>query len=172
MKLDADDFEIFGLERRFGVDAAALDERRRSLQAEVHPDRFATDAAAARRLSVQWSVRVNEAHARLKDPVRRAIYLCELAGVDLAIERNTAMPQAFLMQQMQWREQLEDAADVASVEALASAVRAVRVHTLERIADALDRRLDPPAAADDVRAALFMDRFLEDVDRRLEALDA
>ena len=172
MKLDADDFEILGLERRFGLDLPELDSRRRSLQSEIHPDRFAAQGSAAQRLAMQWSVRVNEAYARLRDPVRRAAYLCELAGVDLAIERNTAMPQAFLIQQMQWREQLEDASTADFVEQLAGAVRAERSATLDRVGQALDVRADAIAAADDVRAALFMDRFLEDVDRRLESLDA
>jgi molecular chaperone HscB len=59
---------------------------------------------------MQWSVRINEAYQRLKDPLKRAAYLCELAGAPVRAEDNTAMPAAFLMQQMEWREALEDAA--------------------------------------------------------------
>jgi molecular chaperone HscB len=171
LNLDDDDFEIFGLERRFAIDAEALEARRRTLQGQVHPDRFAAQGAAARRVAAQWSVRVNEAYARLRDPVRRAAALCELAGVDLAVERNTAMPPAFLMRQMAWREALEDAADVHAVERVAQEVRAEREATLASIGMAIDERQDFVAAADCVRSLMFMDRFLDDVDRRLEAFD-
>ena len=100
MKLDSDDFELFGVPRRFEQDAAALDVRWRTLLAEAHPDRFVSDGAQAQRLAMQWSVRINEAHRRLKNPLARAAYLCELHGVPIHAEDNTAMPGSFLMQQM------------------------------------------------------------------------
>jgi molecular chaperone HscB len=61
MKLTDDDFSLFGLPPRQLLDRAALDARRRDLQAATHPDRFAADGAAAQRVAMQWSVRVNEA---------------------------------------------------------------------------------------------------------------
>ena len=73
MHLAADDFQVFGLPRRFAIDRAELDARRRALHAEVHPDRFASADAAARRAAMQWAVRVNEAYERLVDPVRRTV---------------------------------------------------------------------------------------------------
>ena len=65
MRLDSDDFALFGVERRFALDREALDRRWRELQGEVHPDRFATEGAVAQRVAMQWAVRVNEAHQRL-----------------------------------------------------------------------------------------------------------
>ena len=50
MKLDSDDFELFGLPRRFALDRDGLDERWRALQAEVHPDRHAAQGAAAQQV--------------------------------------------------------------------------------------------------------------------------
>ena len=81
----------------------------------MHPDRFAGEGAAAQRIAMQWAVRVNEAYQRLKDPLKRAAYLCELRGAPIEAESNTAMPAAFLMQQMAWREALDEAADAAAV---------------------------------------------------------
>ena len=101
MKLDDDDFTLFGLPERHALDRAEVDARWRQLQAEVHPDRFAGDGAAAQRIAMQWAVRVNEAYQRLKDPLKRGAYLCELRGVPINAENNTAMPGAFLMQQME-----------------------------------------------------------------------
>ena len=109
MNLGDDHFTLFGLPARQALDRAELDARRRDLQARVHPDRFASEGAAAQRLAMQWAVRVNEAYACLKDPLARAAYLCEQRGVPVDAERNTAMPTAFLMQQMEWREALDEA---------------------------------------------------------------
>jgi molecular chaperone HscB len=170
MNLTSTDFELFDLPARFTLDAAALDARWRGLQAEVHPDRFATEGAAAQRVAMQWAVRVNEAYRRLKDPLQRAAYLCELNGAAIEAENNTAMPPAFLMQQMEWREALDDAATLASVEAIADEVAAHRRVALASLQDTLDAERDFAAAAQRVRALMFVERFTADIDRRLEAL--
>ncbi|MBL8343126.1 MAG: Fe-S protein assembly co-chaperone HscB [Rubrivivax sp.] len=171
-QLTDNDFVLFGLPERHALERAGLDERRRALQAEVHPDRFAAGGAAAQRVAMQWAVRVNEAHARLKDPLRRAAYLCELRGVPIDAERNTAMPPVFLMRQMQWRETLEAAADAHAVQALDDQVAADERAGLARLARLLDEAGDTAAAAAEVRALMFVARFREDIARRLEALDA
>eukprot|EP01032_Pedospumella_encystans_P018833 gene18833-21428_t len=93
---------------QYAQDRAQLDARWKALQREAHPDRFAAEGAAAQRVAMQWSVRINEAYQRLKDPLKRAAYLCEMQGAPVQAENNTAMPAAFLMQQMEWRESLED----------------------------------------------------------------
>lgn len=177
MRLADDDFALFGVPRRQRQDRAVLDARWRALQAEVHPDRHAAHGAAAQRTAMQWSVRVNEAYHRLKEPLRRAAYLCALRGAPVDAENNTAMPADFLLRQMEWREALDEAGDAAAVQALADAVAAERGALLE----ALERTLDDEgggdpasaaAAAAQVRALMFVERFLEAIDRRLEALEA
>ena len=126
MNLQSNDFEIFGLSPQFAVDRAALDARWKDLQREAHPDRFATADAQAQRQAMQWSVRINEAYQRLKDPLKRAAYLCELHGAPIQAENNTAMPTAFLMQQMQWREDLEEAEGLDDLERMADDVAGTR----------------------------------------------
>src|SRR4051812_34170643 len=170
MKLDCDDFELFGLERRQAQSRESLDARWRALQAEVHPDRFASEGPAAQRLAVQWAVRVNEAYQRLKDPLRRAAYLCELQGAPIGAEENTAMPPGFLAQQLEWREALEEADTAEAVGALAREVAARQEAGLGKIETLLDDARDPRAAAAEVRALMFVERFAHDVERRLAAL--
>ena len=170
MNLSSTDFELFDIEPRFALDRAALDARWRALQGEVHPDKFAAQGAAAQRIAMQWAVRVNEAYQRLKDPVTRAAYLCELNGAPIEAENNTAMPTAFLMQQMEWRESLDEAASVAQVEALADEVSAHRHAALTQLQTALDEQHDFIAAAQQVRALMFSERFAHDIDQQLEAL--
>lgn len=171
MKLSDDDFTLFGLPQRQGLQRAEIDTRRRELQAQVHPDRFASEGAAAQRVAMQWAVRVNEAWQRLKDPLTRAAYLCELRGVPVDAERNTAMPAAFLIQQMQWREALDEAQGLADVEGLDEQVAQDEAARLAQLATLLDERNDTAAAAEQVRALMFVGRFRADINRRLEALD-
>ena len=172
MKLSDDDFTLFGLPQRQALQRAEIDARRRDLQAQVHPDRFASEGAAAQRLAMQWAVRVNEAWQRLKDPLSRAAYLCELRGVPVAAESNTAMPAAFLVQQMEWREALEEAAAGADVERLDQAVQRDERAMLAELTVLLDERNDTAAAAAQVRALMFVARFRQDIARRLDILDA
>ena len=172
MRLDlaSTDFELFDIPPHFSQDRSALDARWRSLQAQVHPDRFAAEGAAAQRIAMQWAVRVNEAYQRLKDPIRRAAYLCELNGAPIEAENNTAMPTAFLMQQMEWREALYDARTVDDVDALQQQVADHRRAALAQLEATLDSDRDFIAAAQQVRALMFVERFAHDIDARLEAL--
>jgi molecular chaperone HscB len=170
LKLDDDDYTLFGLTKRFAQDRGVIDSRWRELQAQVHPDRFASEGAAAQRIAMQWAVRVNEAYERLKDPVKRAAYLCELSGEPIHSESNTSMPVGFLEQQMAWRESLEEATSLSDVEALFDAVGIHRREALEQLRTTCDDDKDFAAAAQQVRALMFVERFAEDIDRRLEAL--
>jgi molecular chaperone HscB len=171
MNLGDDDFTLFGLPPRQGLDRADLDARRRELQARVHPDRFASEGASAQRLAMQWATRVNSAYQRLKDPLLRAAYLCELRGVPVDAERNTAMPAAFLMQQMQWREALDEVVDADAAQGLDEQVARDEAAMHAELAVLLDERQDNAAAAAQVRALMFLARFRQDIERRLETLD-
>ncbi len=170
MRLDDNDFVLFGMPERFAQDRAAIDARWKELQREAHPDRFAAQGVAAQRVAMQWSVRINEAYQRLKDPLQRAAYLCELRGAAINAENNTAMPPDFLMQQMAWREALDEAASEADLEALEGELSAARARSLERIGHALDEAGDAGAAAHEVRALMFIERFDHDVQARFEQL--
>lgn len=171
MKLDDDDFALFGLPARFEQDSAEIAARWKALAAKVHPDKFAAEGAASQRLAMQWSLRVNEAYQRLKDPLKRAAYLCELRGAPIEANENTAMPAAFLMEQMEWRESLDDATDSSAILAIDREVAARERSLLTQAGAALDQRQQPQEAAQAVRALMFLTRFRADIDRRLESLD-
>ena len=170
MNLQSDDFELFGLPRKFAQERSQIDARWKELQREAHPDRFAAQGAAAQRVAMQWSVRINEAYQRLKDPLKRAAYLCELAGAPVRAEDNTAMPAAFLMQQMEWREALEDAASEQELDALEGEMLAAKKQMLGECGRLLDEARDAAAAVQQVRALMFVARFAQDVDRRRDQL--
>ncbi len=170
MNLQSTDFELFQLPVQFAQPRALIDARWKELQREAHPDKFAAQGAAAQRLAMQWSVRINEAYQRLKDPLKRASYLCELHGAQINAENNTAMPPAFLIQQMEWREALEDATTLAQLEAIAEETRAAEKVQLAVIAQALDVAQDYAKAANDVRSLMFIQRFGTEVDARIDQL--
>ena len=166
MDIQSNDFVLFGVPQSFQQDPALLDERWKELQRNAHPDRFAAQGAAAQRLAMQWSVRINEAYRRLRSPLKRAAYLCELNGAPISAETNTAMPAAFLMQQMEWREALDDAEDAAAIDVLQAEVEAARTSAMADCGVLIDQKQDYLAAAAQVRALMFLARFAEDIDAR------
>jgi molecular chaperone HscB len=101
-------FELFGLPVGYIVDTDALAERYRELQRIVHPDRYANAPDQTRRLSVQGASLINEAFETLKDPVARGSYLLTLHGVEMDAQNESTQDMAFLMQQMELREALEE----------------------------------------------------------------
>ncbi len=171
MNLQSTDFELFAIPARFAQDRAQLDARWKELQREVHPDRFAAQGAAAQRVAMQWSARINEAYQRLKDPQRRAAYLCELNGAPIEAENNTAMPPEFLMQQMDLREQLDDAHTAEALDEISAESTQLARDLLQKIEQQLDGQQDWPGAAQSVRALMFLDKLAADIDRRHETLE-
>lgn len=167
MNLTDSDFVLFGLPERFAQSAPCLDEKWKALQREAHPDKFAAQAASAQRLAMQWSVRINEAYQRLKDPLKRAAYLCELRGVPINAENNTAMPAAFLMQQIEWREAADDATSDGQIETLLAEVSALKQNFLSQCGRALDEGNDPQAASSLVRSLMFIEKFESELEDRL-----
>ena len=171
MNLQSTDFELFDLPPRFVQDAAQIDARWKALQRETHPDRFAAQGAAAQRVALQWSARINEAYRRLKDPLARAAYLCELYGAAIDAERNTAMPPEFLMQQMALREALDEADGRAAIDHVEHQSQSLRRDLLLKMAQQIDAQTDWPAAANSVRALMFLDRLASEIARKRAKLD-
>jgi molecular chaperone HscB len=165
-------FELFQLPARFDIDMAALDSAYREVQGRVHPDRFVNASDAEKRVAMQWATRANEAYQTLRNPQKRAQYLCEINGVDLQTESNTAMPMDFLMEQMELREALDDARatkDAAALDAIDARLRGERKSRLVQVGQLLDLG-DYAQAAQGVRALMFLERFGDDVGRAFEAL--
>jgi molecular chaperone HscB len=168
-----DHFSLFGLEPRFDLDLDALESAYKRVQAQVHPDRFAGATAAERRIAMQWAAHANEALQTLRSPTRRAAHLCETHGVKLERESNTAMPAEFLMQQLEWREALDEAARGAQPARLAALLRQAddaRAELLEELRQAIDVAGDYTRAAALTRQLMFVDKLHEQIDDASHAL--
>ncbi|SIT06551.1 Fe-S protein assembly co-chaperone HscB [Neptunomonas antarctica] len=108
MDIQQDYFSFLGLPESYNIDLAALSSRYRELQKTLHPDRFAHLSEREKRLSVQYTAYLNEAVTALKSPLKRAQYLLFLRGIDTVSETSVHLEPAFLYEQMELREDLED----------------------------------------------------------------
>jgi molecular chaperone HscB len=169
-----DHFALFGIPPSFAVDVAALDVAYRELQREVHPDRFVNRADNEKRLAAQWATQANEAYRTLKSPLARGRYLLQLAGIDTEEETNTAMPVAFLMQQMEWREAVVQARadrDETRLVELAAQKHTEERTLFTRLAEQLATPQKMHDARETVRKLRFLEKLGEEIDLAGEALE-
>ncbi|ABP34704.1 Fe-S protein assembly co-chaperone HscB [Polynucleobacter asymbioticus] len=166
-----DYFRFFGLNQQFTIDLPALDQAYLAIQKEVHPDRHARGSETDQRLAMQMATLANTAFQTLKNPIQRGLYLCQLHGVDAKLETNTAMPAAFLMKQMEWRENLdEQAEDLPALESLMAEVEQSKTDTLAEITQAIDGAKNYQRGAELLRGLLFIDKFAVELDDTIAAL--
>ena len=147
-----------------------LDARWKALQARG-ASRTASppQGAAAQRVAMQWAVRVNEAYQRLKDPLKRAAYLCELQRrADRGREQHGDAGRLPDAADGMARGARRGATTPRRVEALARTRSTPTAHArLQRSSALLDdeRRLRRPRRGR-CRALMFVERFADDVDAR------
>ena len=167
-------FELFSLPQSYALDRDKLDAAYRELQNAVHPDRFAAQPEAEQRVAMQWATQANEAYQTLKHPVNRGVYLLHLQGIDALDANNTKMAPAFLIQQMEWREAIEDArADnsLAALDDLTNDLRAAHRLIEAQLAEQIDTVQDFAAASEAVRQLRFMDKLIAEVGDVYEELE-
>jgi len=161
-------FALFHLKPAFHVDRQALESAYLAVQKEVHPDMHASKTDAEKRVAMQMATLANTAYRTLKHPVQRGLYLCSQHGVDAQLESNTAMPTEFLMQQMAWREALEESA--GNPDALFHLHQEVEEEgrmLLHKIEQLIDQQADYQEAAKQLRAMLFIDKFTEELEEAM-----
>ena len=171
--LNRNHFDLFGIEPRFAVDLPALDSAYRDLQSQVHPDKYAHLSSAEQRAALQWATHVNGAYQTLKSPLFRARYLIELAGIETGEAANRALPAAFLMEQMEWREAVEAAragGDAATLAVLdRDSATAIRQRHLE-LEQALDVEHDAGSAQRALVHLMFLDKLREEIGDALDSI--
>ena len=168
-------FELFDLPQSYALDRDKLDAAYRELQNTVHPDRFAAQPEAEQRVAMQWATQVNEAYQTLRHAVNRGVYLLKLHGIDAFDASNTRMAPAFLMQQMEWREAIEDARAgkrMAVLDALTDDLRAAHRRIEAQLAELIDMAHDYEAASEAVRQLRFMDKLIAEIGDVYEELES
>jgi molecular chaperone HscB len=149
----ADHFAVLGLPRRYAIDLVAAEAAYQRLSRQLHPDRFATADPRARRASLGHTVQLNEAWRTLKDPERRAGYLLQLAGVDVASDdrktgsnadqgaRRVAAPPSFLLEILELHDDFKSAqraGDAVKVAFMTEEMRGRAAQAMKAIDSALD----------------------------------
>lgn len=128
-------FEVFAMKPDFEVDLQTLDDAYLQLVKRLHPDRFAAQEPSVQRMAVQAAAQVNSAYQTLKQPLSRAQYLLQLNGINPNDETNTSMDMDFLMQQMSWRERMDElATDNRDAESLAAEFDSEKQQLLQQLA--------------------------------------
>ena len=165
-----DYFALFQLKPQFKIDRQALESAYLTVQQKVHPDMHAQASDSDKRVSMQLSALANSAYRTLMNPIQRGLYMCSRNGVDPQLETNTAMPAQFLMQQMEWRETLDDVRDQPSkLDQLYKEVEQTRVNLLKEVELAIDEANDFDLAAKQLRALLFIDKFSTELEDAISA---
>lgn len=166
-------FALFDLTPAFDIDLQQLSARYRELAKVVHPDRFAGADDREKRLALEQSASLNEAYQVLRSASQRARYLLSLQGGDVPLEVTVQDPE-FLIQQMQWREELEelqDQADGACLPAFKQRLKAAQ-HALNQAFDACWQDVSRRAEAERLmRRMQFLDKLNYEVRQLEERLD-
>jgi molecular chaperone HscB len=165
-----DYFALFQLKPQFKIDRQALESAYLTVQQKVHPDMHAQASDSDKRVSMQLSALANSAYRTLMNPIQRGLYMCSRNGVDPQLETNTAMPAQFLMQQMEWREALDDVRDQPSkLDSLYKEVEQTRENLLKEVEATIDGANDFEMAAKQLRALLFIDKFSAELEDAISA---
>lgn len=167
-------FDLFGLPQRFDCDLSQLASAFRALQAKYHPDRFVNGDEQEKRLAVQVTGFINEANETLSSSRLRARYLLHLNGVDFDDEIDTTSDGAFLMHQMEMREELEDVMNaqdpLARVDDVAQQISGEADALKEEFAEKLEAG-DYPAAKEAVLKMKFYERLCQESKSLTEKLE-
>ena len=163
-------FALFDLPVAFQVDSALLNERYLVLQKSLHPDNFSAASAQEQRLAIQKSAEINDALRILKDPITRADSIIAInTGETENPEEKSNNDIDFLMQQMEWRETLENIEnrqDTDELTAFAQEINQIRHAILSELSTALDAQ-----QWDIARAITDKLRFIKKLQAEIERVE-
>ena len=115
-----DFFAILDMPAGCQLDLQLLDAQYRKRQAVWHPDRFVNAPESEKRQALQQTSLLNDAYNILKQPLRRAEHLLDLRLCESGEVVVDKLEPAFLLQQLEWREELEQLDTLRNEPALAS----------------------------------------------------
>jgi molecular chaperone HscB len=160
-----DPFATLGLPRSYDVDLPAVEKTHRELSRALHPDRFVNAGASERREALSRAVEVNEAWRIVRDPIRRAEALLQLAGAAVGEEKAPPTDPEFLMEMLEQREALAEAKqakDLARVHEMAKAIEGRSREVEEALGEGFARG-EAASLVAKVGELKFYRRFLDEV---------
>jgi molecular chaperone HscB len=169
-------FELFNIPVSFDLDLSVLPQTYQQLQRLTHPDKFASGSEQQKLVAIQKNAQVNDAYSVLKSPLSRAEYLLSLRGIDLQHEQQTIKDTAFLMQQMEWREELAEIAEqtdpLSALESLEDEIKQTINKELAQLKDLLgsEQAGAEKNAVDIIRQLKFLYKMLSEIELKEDAL--
>jgi molecular chaperone HscB len=160
-----DHFARLGLPAALDIEAAALDRAYFALQRQWHPDRFVAKPPEERARASVEAAALNDAYRTLKDPLSRAVYLAGIRGVELPSDGKTIDDPELLMEAMEAREELHEAASSDAVDALAAKARDDMQKAMAGL-DGLFLANDRPAIRTTLLRLRYLDKFAEEARAR------
>lgn len=168
-----DYFTLFGLSPSFEIDTAQLTARFQELQRQFHPDRFATQPEGERLQALQQAATINQGYQALRQPLPRAEYLLSLHGFDINNEQHTLRDTAFLMEQLELREELDAIENAPDAEAQLQSFSQRLAAMIQQRSQQMQQELAAArwdAAADTVRKLRFLVKLRSQTEQLEEKL--
>ncbi|WP_340621088.1 co-chaperone HscB [Xenorhabdus siamensis] len=168
-----DYFTLFGLPARYAIDRQQLATRYQELQRQFHPDRFANQPEREKTLALQQAATINNGYQTLKHPLKRAEYMLSQQGFDLSNEQHTMQDTAFLMQQLELREELDTIERSAEPDVALAGFSSRLNKMIKTRSEQMEQQLDAEQwliAADTVRKLRFLDKLQQQVEQLEERL--
>ncbi|WP_342804769.1 co-chaperone HscB [Alteromonas sp. M12] len=169
-------FALFGLPETYQIDNAKLANVYQSLAKVTHPDKFSNAGGQEKLMAVQKNAQINDGYQILKNPLSRAEHMLELRGISLQHETQTMQDPVFLMQQMEWREQLSEIENAAEPEQVLTTLdEDVAIHTkqhFEALQELLEKQTEEAnnLAAAEVRKLKFLNKLHKEIELKEDAL--
>jgi molecular chaperone HscB len=170
-------FELFSLPESFELDLISLKKSYKNLQTKYHPDQFSNASEQERMSALSMSSQINDAFVVLSEPVKRATYLMELAGINFQEDRS--VNHEILIEQIELRERLEQFVNIEDVdkkeEALESFHEQIQTEFEQASANfsKQDKVEEKPFSEmkQTLSRMLFLNKLLKEIDAQLEELD-
>lgn len=169
-------FQLFGIEASFDVDLNQLSQIYQTLQKSAHPDKFAHASAQEQLVAVQKSAEINDGYQILKQPLKRAEYILTLRDVAMPNEQQSFGDTAFLMQQMELREMLDEVKFADDVDAALNNAQQIFAQEYQQLIDLMREQILENTAAsnslacDNLRKLKFYQKLNVEVERLEDSL--
>ena len=164
-------FELFDLETSFFISDSNLKDSYRREIARFHPDKYASKTDSEKLQALQNTSLLNTAFDSIKSPLNRASYLLKLDGIDPFDEKDTSMADAFLISQIELREELEVIESKTDSDQLEDFILRIESHIqskVESISNAFQVNSDSLQIKKEVRELKFYEQLAKETGKLLD----
>lgn len=161
-------FDLFQISPTFAMDLDALEKTYLALSQQHHPDRVAQGSTREKLEATMATATINHGYETLRNPLKRGYHLLKILDPATTVDQEqTIKNSALLMEAMEDREALEEAATSESIAHLIFQTETKHTKALEAILETFEAQ-----HLDQVPLALYRyryyDKFLTDAQTKLD----